>query len=94
MMDLKDLVIEEVEQVFDYMIEDEMDAITICDDILEIYHMLSTMRYMGDKSEADYVQFAFSCYHHSVSSMRGYAFVENLKRQFKAFRGTFHLKLQ
>jgi hypothetical protein len=94
MMDLKDLVIEEVEATFDYMLDDATDAVNIADEILDIYHMLSTMRYMGDKSEAEYVQFAFSCYHHSVSSMRGYAFVENLKRQFKAFRGTFHLKLQ
>lgn len=94
MMDLKDLVIEEVEATFDYMLDDATDAISIADEILDIYHMLSTMRYMGDKSEAEYVQFAFSCYHHSVSSMRGYAFVENLKRQYKAFRGTFYLKLQ
>jgi hypothetical protein len=94
MMDLKDLVIEEVEATFDYMLDDATDAVNIADEILDIYHMLSTMRYMGDKSEAEYVQFAFSCYHHSVSSMRGYAFVENLKRQYKAFRGTFYLKLQ
>lgn len=93
-MDLKDLVIEEVEATFDYMLDDATDAVNIADEILDIYHMLSTMRYMGDKSEAEYVQFAFSCYHHSVSSMRGYAFVENLKRQYKAFRGTFYLKLQ
>lgn len=91
---MKDLVIEEVEATFDYMLDDATDAVNIADEILDIYHMLSTMRYMGDKSEAEYVQFAFSCYHHSVSSMRGYAFVENLKRQYKAFRGTFYLKLQ
>ena len=91
---MKDLVIEEVEATFDYMLDDATDAVNIADEILDIYHMLSTMRYMGDKSEAEYVQCAFSCYHHSVSSMRGYAFVENLKRQYKAFRGTFYLKLQ
>ena len=94
MMDLKDLVIEEVEQMFDYMIEDDMDAISIADEILDIYHMLSTMRYLKRKTEPEYVQFAFSVYHHSLTSMRGYSFLENLKRQYKAFRGTFHLKLQ
>ena len=93
-MDLKDLVIEEVEVLFDYMIEDSMDAIGIADEILEIYHMLSTMRYLKRKSEAEYVQFAFSVYHHSISSTRGHVFLENLKRQYKAFRGTFYLKLQ
>ena len=53
-MDLKDLVIEEVEATFDYMLDDATDAVNIADEILDIYHMLSTMRYMGDKSTGAY----------------------------------------
>lgn len=85
-------VIEEVEVVFDYMIEAPEDALTIADDVLEIHHMLSVMEYLGPNSEAYYMSFAMQAYHHATSSTRGEMFLDKLQRDYRAYINTYQMK--
>ena len=85
-------VIEEVEVTFDYMIEAPEDALTIADDVLEIYHMLSVMDYLGPNSEAYYMSFAMQAYQHATSSTRGEMFLDKLQRDYKAYINTYQMK--
>jgi hypothetical protein len=47
------------------------------------------MEYLGPNTDAYYMDFAMQAYHHSISSMRGEMFVEQVKRQYKAWRATY-----
>lgn len=85
-------VIEEVEVVFDHMIEAPEDALTIADDVLEIHHMLSVMEYLGPNSEAYYMSFAMQAYHHATSSTRGEMFLDKLQRDYRAYINTYQMK--
>jgi len=91
MQTLKMMLIEELETTFDYLIHEENDAATYAEEILDIYHKLTLMQYMGSRSEAWYLNFALEAWHHSIGSSRGAAFLYNLERQYKAFRCTFKL---
>lgn len=82
-------VIEEVEFHFDFMIDAPEDAVRIADEVIDLYEMLAIMEYLGPKTDAEYMNFAMQAYHHSISSMRGEMFVEQVKRQFKAWRATY-----
>ena len=82
-------VIEEVEFHFDFMIEKPEDAIAIADEVMDLYEMMSIMEYLGPNTDAFYMGFAMQAYHHSISSVRGEMFVEQVKRQFKAWRKTY-----
>lgn len=82
-------VIEEVECHFDFMIEKPEDAIAIADEVIDLYEMLAVMEYLGPKTDAEYMNFAMQAYHHSISSVRGEMFIEQVKRQYKAWRATY-----
>lgn len=85
----KTAVIEEVEYQFAFMIEKPEDAIAIADEVIDLFEMLAVMEYLGPNTDAFYMGFAMQAYHHSISSMRGEMFVEQVKRQYKAWRATY-----
>ena len=85
-------VIEEVEATFHYMIDGPEDALTIADEVLDIYHMLTVLEYLGPNSDAYYMSFAMQAYHHSIGSSRGELFLFRLERDYKAYISTYQLK--
>jgi hypothetical protein len=85
-------VIEEVEVVFAHIIQEPDDALSIADEVLEIYHMLIVMEYLGPNSEAYYMSFAMEAYYHACISTRGDMFLDKLQRDYRAYINTYTMK--